>query len=182
MEKSNSDVDVEEVLYEKTKKPNIFIRIKCYFRSLKNAFVESFKFFKLKRYFRGVNPMLIMVEIKSFNKPEMYISPDVVKLIKRFKLDPETLDNYSEDGKGTACIAFSSRNQKWYGWSHRAIYGFSIGDIVAEGDVTTTSGYTEEFELEHPEIAFKHVLPVGFKAETLEDAKKMAIAFAESVS
>jgi hypothetical protein len=182
MEKSNSYVDTEKVLYEETKKPNIFIRIRWYFRSLKNAFVESFEFFKLKRYFRGDNPMLIMVKIKNFDKPEMYISPRVVKLIKRFKLDPETLDNYGEDGKGTACIGFSPKYQKWYGWSHRAIYGFGIGDIVEEGHLTTTSGYIEEFELEHPDIAFKHVLPVGFEAKTLEDAKKMAIAFAAAVS
>ena len=62
----------------------------------------------------------------------MYISPDVIRIIKRFKLDPETLDNYSDDGKGTASIAFSSKSQKWYGWSHRAIYGFKIGDIVSQ--------------------------------------------------
>ncbi|KKL41723.1 hypothetical protein LCGC14_2367440 [marine sediment metagenome] len=64
----------------------------------------------------------------------------------------------------TCSIGFCEREQKWYGWSHRAIYGFSIGDKVKEGDVTA----------EH--------LPIGFKAETLNDAKKMADAFARSVS
>ena len=54
--------------------------------------------------------------------------------------------------------------------------------LYHNGDLTTTSGYIEEFELEHPEIAFKHILPIGFKAETLDDCRKMAIAFAESVS
>lgn len=30
-------------------------------------------------------------------------------------------------------IGFSMREQKWYGWSHRAIYGFGIGDSVEPG-------------------------------------------------
>ena len=177
-----NDLKATEVLYEKTKKPNIFKRVRWYFIRLKHDIKSAFTFFKTRRLFRGNTPILVMTEIKNFNKPDMYISPDVIRLIKRFKLDPETLDNYSEDGKGSACIAFSPKSQKWYGWSHRAIYGFKIGDVVEQGDLTTTSGYVEEFELEHPEIAFKHVLPVGFKAQTLDDCRKMAIAFAESVS
>lgn len=32
-------------------------------------------------------------------------------------------------------IAFSPREQKWYGWSHRAIHGFGICDSVKPGDV-----------------------------------------------
>lgn len=61
-------------------------------------------------------------------------------------------------------IGFCEKEQKWYGWSHRAIYGFAIGDSVQAGDCT--------------DAAF----PEGFTAETLEDAKRMAEAFAESVS
>jgi hypothetical protein len=161
---------------------NKHVQIRWYFRHLMRDIKSGFNFFKTKRYFRGDLPILVMTEIKHFDKPKMYISPDVIKLIKRFKLDPKTLDSPGEDEMGTACIAFSPKNQKWYGWSHRAIYGFKIGDVVEQGDLTTTSGYTEEFEKSNPEIAFKHVLPVGFKAETLEDARKLAIAFAESVS
>ncbi len=32
-------------------------------------------------------------------------------------------------------IGFSEDEQKWYGWSHRAIYGFSVGDTVVKGDI-----------------------------------------------
>jgi len=67
----------------------------------------------------------------------------------------------------TSCvcsIGFSEKEQKWFGWSHRALAGFGIGDEVAEGDCVADS------------------LPVGFKAASLDDAKKMAVAFAESVS
>lgn len=31
-------------------------------------------------------------------------------------------------------IGFSTKDGKWYGWSHRAIYGFKIGSRVKKGD------------------------------------------------
>ncbi len=77
-------------------------------------------------------------------------------------------------------IGLNEKEQKWYGWSHRAIFGFGIGDIVEEGGCCASSGWTDEYLAEHPEVDKR--LPVGFKAETLEDAKRMAIAFANSVS
>ena len=79
----------------------------------------------------------------------------------------------------TASIGFSPSEQKWYGWSHRAIYGFGVGDEVKEGDLTNTSGYVEEYIIQHPEE--DRSLPVGFKAFTLNDAKRMAKAFADAV-
>ena len=82
---------------------------------------------------------------------------------------------------GNICsIGFNEKEQKWYGWSHRAIFGFGVGDTVHEGDCTASSGWTEEYLKDHPEE--DHRLPIGFKAKTLEDAKKMAVAFADSVS
>jgi hypothetical protein len=69
---------------------------------------------------------------------------------------------------------------KWYGWSHRAIYGFSVGDTVKDGDLCAESGFTEEYLKEHPNE--DRSLPVGFVAKTEDDARKMAIAFADSVA
>jgi len=77
-------------------------------------------------------------------------------------------------------IGFCEKEQKWYGWSHRALCGFGIGDVVKEGDLTATSGYDDEYIKEHPEL--DKSLPVGFVARTLDDAKKMAVAFADAVS
>ncbi len=77
-------------------------------------------------------------------------------------------------------IGFNPCEHKWYGWSHRARYGFGIGDIVKEGDCCASSGYTEEYLKDHPEE--DESLPVGFRAGTLKDARTMAVAFAESVS
>ena len=76
-------------------------------------------------------------------------------------------------------IGFCERKQKWYGWSHRAIYGFGVGDVAEKGDSCTTSGWTDEYLKDHPDDL---PVPVGFEAKTLADAKRMAIAFAASVS
>jgi hypothetical protein len=77
-------------------------------------------------------------------------------------------------------IGFSASEQKWYGWSHRAIFGFGVGHILKKGDCAATSRFTDEHLASHPNA--NRGLPVGFKANTLADAKRMAVAFAESVS
>lgn len=59
-------------------------------------------------------------------------------------------------------VGFSEKEQKWYGWSHRAFCGFGIGDKAKE---CYPSGTKE-----------------GNKCKTLDDCKKAAIAFANSVS
>lgn len=81
---------------------------------------------------------------------------------------------------GVCSIGFSVEENKWYGWSHRALFGFGVGDEVKEGDCCASSGWSEEYLAEHPEEDTS--LPVGFKAKNFEDAKRMAIAFAASVS
>ena len=96
-------------------------------------------------------------------------------LCKKMGIKPEKVNP-----KHNVCsIGFCEKEQKWYGWSHRAFYGFGIGDVVKEGDCCAESGWTKDYLAEHPEEDMS--LPIGFKAETLEDAKRMAIAFAESV-
>jgi len=86
----------------------------------------------------------------------------------------------SQPDHNTCSIGYSPEENKWYGWSHRAIFGFGLGDVVQEGDLTNSSGLIEEYRIQHPEE--DHSLPVGFKALTLNDAKRMAIAFSEAVS
>jgi hypothetical protein len=84
------------------------------------------------------------------------------------------------DGDSNICsIGFCEKEQKWYGWSHRAIYGFGIGDVVKDDDCASTSGLCDEYLAEHPEE--NKALPIGFISKTLDDCKKMAIAFADSV-
>ena len=97
------------------------------------------------------------------------------RLWKRYGIKPQIIHD-----EEVCSIGFSERDQKWYGWSHRAICGFSIGDEIKEGDSTNSSGFTDEYLQEHPEKDLS--LPMGFKANNLEDCKRMAIAFADSVS
>lgn len=76
----------------------------------------------------------------------------------------EAKDFFKEHGiEEKACgVGFSEKEQKWYGWSHRAIYGFGIGSKCKKGDA--------------------HYNGKEWTAKTLEDAKKMAEDFAEAVS
>jgi hypothetical protein len=65
-------------------------------------------------------------------------------------------------GNTVPSIGFSEKEQKWYGWSHRAIYGFGVGSKVKKGH----AGYKGK----------------EWTAKTLTDAKRMATDFAEAVS
>lgn len=91
---------------------------------------------------------------------------------------PELVPKSSVDRK-VCSIGFSAKDQKWYGWSHRAIFGFGVGAVAKKGDCVCSSGWTDEYLAKHPDQDLS--LPVGFEAKTLDDAKQMAIAFAESV-
>jgi hypothetical protein len=61
-------------------------------------------------------------------------------------------------------IGFCQRDGKWYGWSHRAIHGFKVGDELKPGNCTNGD------------------IPLGFTAMDFADAKMMAENFAASVS
>ncbi len=80
------------------------------------------------------------------------------KMIKKYNITKV------EDG----CIGLDEEKGIWYGWSHRAVTGFKIGDKIFDenfGDDKTK--FTEH----------------GAKdIKTLEDAKQAAKNFAESVS
>lgn len=105
-------------------------------------------------------------------------------IVKRgIKPEPRTpASPESNGGRGRTCsIGFCEHEQKWYGWSHRAICGFEIGDSVSSDDhLCSHSGWTAEYLIEHPEEDLS--LPVGWSAKTLNDCKLMAIAYAAAVS
>lgn len=111
-----------------------------------------------------------------YNKDGKYIGAleDFKRLVIDRGIEPETYNEHR-----VCSIGKSTRDGKWYGWSHRAIYGFTIGDKVKKGDCCASSGWVEGCE-EYKNDPY--ILPVGFKAKTEEDCKKMAMAFASSVS
>jgi len=102
---------------------------------------------------------------------------DLITLTGKFGVVPEL----SKPDHNTCSIGFNKNEQKWYGWSHRALFGFGIGHITKKGDCQTTSGYTDEYIKDHPEELEK-LIKVGFVTKDLDDCKKVAIAFAASVS
>lgn len=127
-----------------------------------------------------------VVEVRSCYTPEGHYIGDETDarwLVERKGIHPEVIPGKTrDDGRALVCsIGFCKREQKWYGWSHRCHFGFGIGDRVDNEDhICATEGWTEEYLREHPEA--RTSLPVGFEAKTLDDAKRMAIAFAEAVS
>ncbi len=81
--------------------------------------------------------------------------------------------------KLTCQIGFDPKGEKWVGWSHRAASEFGIGYVAEEGYCETTSGWSDEYLAANPKDDLS--VPVGFEVKTLADAKRCAIAFAESV-
>lgn len=116
--------------------------------------------------------------ISVYNKDNKYVGDleDFKNLVEHYGITK--IQTYNDNN--VCSIGFNEKENRWYGWSHRAIHSFGVGDEVKEHDLTNTSGYVDSYIKEHPEKDLS--LPVGFKAKNLEDAKRMAIAFADSVA
>lgn len=71
-------------------------------------------------------------------------------------------------------IGFNPTTQTWYGWSHRAIAGFKVGDTVKKNDVIADGVAANLRKMRD--------FPVGFTAKTLQDCRDMAAKFSEEVS
>lgn len=100
-----------------------------------------------------------------------YVDPDLVDFFKKHGICPQR----AQADHNTCSIGFSEKEQKWYGWSHRAIHGFEIGHKCKKGDCgVALASEKVKAPVWYPEP--------GFKCKTLEDCKKVAIAFADSVN
>lgn len=120
------------------------------------------------------NPIRLCVLVALKEMGAMTIMNDIVvessdeqsplqKFFDKHGIDPQKIDS----SHNVDSIGWSEKEQKWYGWSHRAIYGFKIGDKSSQGKV----GYQTLKDKRWPT-----------EAKTKEDCKKMAIAFAEEIS
>jgi len=86
------------------------------------------------------------------------------RYIKKFSLDPKTL--------GQSC-GKSTKDGKWYGWSHRAITGFGIGDKL----------FDERYTKKGADMEKMHFQDRGSKTiKTDEEAKQAARNFSKYVS
>lgn len=67
---------------------------------------------------------------------------DAHRLTKKFGIRKfEKVKSYH----GVCSIGFNPEQQKWYGWSHRAIYGFGIGSTCKKGDCHYIPSNKQEF-------------------------------------
>lgn len=102
--------------------------------------------------------------------------PEIEPGYFRFWVDHGIVPEKAQPEHNCCSIGFSEKEQKWYGWSHRAIHGFGIGDKTHKGDagVISEPGQACMAPVEYPRA--------GIKLKTLDDCKMAAIAFADAVS
>jgi hypothetical protein len=83
----------------------------------------------------------------------------------------------SFDGGKVACIGFDPVKQKWYGWSHRAIFGFKVGSEVKKGDCAYSATDADDFlddmirfwsEPAHEKVTGHHCERDGMKGVCIE--------------
>jgi len=56
-------------------------------------------------------------------------------------------------GEGKQCrIGFCEKEQKWYGWSHRAMFGFGVGSSVVKGDCAYVGATPEDLITAHEDF------------------------------
>lgn len=67
-------------------------------------------------------------------------------------------------------VGFSPKDGKWYGWSHRAIYGFEIGSTCSKGDCHYRASNLED-ELRAAEDFWHDECHIWTAAELQDDGK-----------
>jgi len=87
---------------------------------------------------------------------QVYLSRVDNSYITRVGMEDKAILPFLEEHKVTlleggkvACIGFSPTEQKWYGWSHRAIYGFGIGSKTEKGNCGYVASTPEELIDDH---------------------------------
>lgn len=91
---------------------------------------------------------------------------DARALVTKRGIAPE----YRTETSSVCSIGFCARDGKWYGWSHRAICGFGVGDMLFEETMPGANDHTPF--VEHGTI----------RIETMEQARQAAANFASYVS
>lgn len=83
-----------------------------------------------------------LTQLQTRNPRRTIQKRNIVQEAKRL-LAGEFMTDYSFSP--VVCIGFNEEEQKWYGWSHRAIYGFGIGSKVEPGHVAYKPYNKEDF-------------------------------------
>lgn len=124
---------------------------------------ETMNTFELKREPAELDPEVILVSAYSTKDGGYIGDEDFAKLLEEKGIQPETIP-----GNKVCSIGFCEREQKWYGWSHRAMYGFGVGSEVEQGDCAYVP--TDMEDARKDAIRFwDDECKIDIKAETGED-------------
>lgn len=113
---------------------------------------------------RSIEPTLMKGQCYTPSGDWIGDSKDARFLVVKKGIMPEK----SDPDHCVCSIGFSTKDGKWYGWSHRAICGFAKGDRI--------------FEEEYGDDRTPFVRHGHFRITSMGQAKMAAKAFAESVS
>ncbi len=73
---------------------------------------------------------------------------DTARMLEHRGIAPQLID----DKHKVCSIGFCDKDQKWYGWSHRAICGFGVGSKVEKGDLAYVADTPEGLIDAHAEF------------------------------
>ena len=88
--------------------------------------------------------------------------------LEKFKEKHGIVSQKAKSSHQSHSIGFSEKEKKWYGWSHRAMVGFGIGDKI--------------FEMNFGDDNIPYVRHGKKTIRNMNDAKESAIRFARYVS
>lgn len=90
----------------------------------------------------------------------------------------------TSNGK-VSCLGFCSEEGKWYGWSHRAIYGFGVGSEVSKGDCAYSAATPEDLIESHvmfwSDISDERTKQARDECQILEDRSGIRILHSPTV-
>ncbi len=67
-------------------------------------------------------------------------------------------------------VGYSPKDEKWYGWSHRAIFGFKVGSTCEKGDCHYRAP-NEEDEIEDAIRFWSDLHHINVRAEKIKDGE-----------
>ncbi len=97
-----------------------------------------------------------------------------MKLLDLFESTEDIVKKYNITKRGPKSTGLDEKKGIWYGWSHRAVNGFKIGDMLFDEKWKPKDGSSTE--------SMKFTDRGGKTIKTLDDAQKAAEKFSSYVS
>lgn len=84
-----------------------------------------------------------MIMVSGYNRDGHYIGDEKTTrfIVLERKISPEL----ASPGDNICSIGWCDNERKWYGWSHRAMFGFGIGQTIKRGDCAYNAPDADSF-------------------------------------